>query len=268
MHIIVCIKQVPDTTEVSIDPQRGTLIREGVPSILNPFDTYAIEEGLLLKEKHGGRISVLSMGPAQAEEILKEAIAMGCDEGVLLSDPAFAGADTWATAYALAQAIRRMDPFDLILCGRQATDGDTGQVGPGIARQLGITQLTYVFSIREVGFQERSIRVERLLEEGREIVEAPLPALLTVLKGINRPRSPTFMGMRRARRAQVPMWSASDLVQGGAEAEYFGLEGSPTRVVKVFTPPQREGHAEIIEAVDMVQGAGVLAERLMAEKVI
>lgn len=193
---------------------------------------------------------------------------MGCDEGVLLSDPAFAGADTWATAYALAWAIRRMDPFDLILCGRQAIDGDTGQVGPGIARHLGITQLTYVFRIREIDFQQQRVCVERLLEEGREIVEAPLPALLTVLKDINQPRSPTFMGMRRARRARVPVCSASDLIQEGADGNCFGLEGSPTRVVKVFTPAQREGRAEIIEAADVGQEASVLVERLLAEKVI
>jgi electron transfer flavoprotein beta subunit len=268
MHAIVCVKQVPDTTEVKIDPQRGTLIREGVPSILNPFDTYAIEEGLLLKERFGGQVTAVSMGPPQAEEVLKETIAMGCDEGVLLSDPAFAGADTWATAYALAWAIRRMEPFDLILCGRQAIDGDTGQVGPGIARQLGITQLTYVFKIREIDFQGRRVCVERLLEEGREIVEAPLPVLLTVLKDINQPRAPTFMGMRRARRAQVPIWSASDLARQGADERYFGLEGSPTRVVRVFTPPQREGQVEFIDAGDTGQAAGVLLERLLAEKVI
>ena len=268
MHAIICVKQVPDTTEVRIDPQRGTLIREGVPSIINPFDTYAIEEGLLLRERFGGRVTALSMGPPQAEEVLKEAIAMGCDEGVLLSDPAFAGADTWATAYTLAWAIHRLEPFDLILCGRQAIDGDTGQVGPGIARHLGITQLTYVFKIRDIDFQRQRVRVERLLEEGREIVEAPLPALLTVLKDINQPRAPTFMGMRRARRAQIPVWSASDLAGEGADEKFFGLEGSPTRVVRVFTPPQREGRAEIIEAEDMGQAASALAERLLAEKVV
>ena len=268
MHIIVCVKQVPDTTEVRIDPQRGTLIREGVPSILNPFDTYAIEEGLLLREKFGGQVTVVSMGPPQAEEILKDAIAMGCDEGVLLSDLAFSGSDTWATAYALAWAIRRLSPFDLILCGRQAIDGDTGQVGPGIARQLDITQLTYVFKILKMDLEGGRVRVERLLEEGREIVEAPLPALLTVLKDINHPRVPTFMGMRRARRARIPIWAASELAAEGAEGGFFGLEGSPTRVVRVFTPPQREGQAELIEAVGVGQAASILAEKLLAEKVI
>lgn len=268
LRIIVCIKQVPDTTEVEIDPQRGTLIREGVPSIINPFDTYAIEEGLLLRERHGGEVTAISMGPPQAEEALKEAIAMGCDGAVLLSDPAFAGADTWATAYTLAWAIRRIGPFDLILCGRQAIDGDTGQVGPGIAQQLGIAQLTYVSKIRETDLQARRVCVERLLEEGREIVEAPLPALLTVLKDINLPRAPTFMGMRRARRARIPLWSACDLTEDGAEGRFFGLEGSPTRVIKVFNPPQREGQAEMIEAQEVSKAANVLVERLLAEKVI
>jgi electron transfer flavoprotein beta subunit len=268
MHIIVCIKQVPDTTEVRIDPQRGTLIREGVPSILNPFDTYAIEEGLLLRERIGGQVTALSMGPPQAEEVLKEAVAMGCDEGVLLTDPAFAGADTWATAYTLAWAIHRMEPFDLILCGRQAMDGDTGQVGPGIARQLDITQLTYVSKVIEVDAEGRRVRVERLLEEGREVVEAPLPALLTVLKDINLPRTPTFIGMRRALRAQIPLWSASDLAAEGADEEAFGLQGSPTRVIRVFTPPQREGQAEIIDTTDLGQAANMLVEKLLAAKAI
>jgi len=268
LRIIVCIKQVPDTTEVEIDPQRGTLIREGVPSIINPFDTYAIEEGLLLRERLGGEVTGISMGPPQAEEVLREAIAMGCDGAVLLSDPAFAGADTWATAYALARAIHRMGPFDLILCGRQAIDGDTGQVGPGIASQLDISQLTYVSKIREIDPERQRVCVERLLEQGREIVEGPLPALLTVLKDINLPRAPTFMGMRRARRAQVPVWSASDLIADGAEGRFFGLEGSPTRVIKVFNPPQREGQAEIIDAQEVSKAAGVLVQKLLADKVI
>ena len=158
MHAIVCIKQVPDTSEVKIDPERGTLIREGVPSIINPFDTYAIEEAVRLKERLGGKVTVISMGPPQAKEALKEALAMGCDEAILLSDRAFAGSDTWATAYTLSQAIRRLGAFDLILCGKQAIDGDTGQVGPGIARQLSINQLTYVFKIQELDLAGQRIR--------------------------------------------------------------------------------------------------------------
>lgn len=266
MHAIVCIKQVPDTTEVKIDPVRGTLIREGVPSILNPFDTYAIEEALRLKEQFGGKVTAISMGPPQAIEVLKEAVAMGCDDAILLSDRAFAGSDTWATAYTLSQAIRRLGEFDIILCGRQAIDGDTGQVGPGIARQLKINQLTYVCKIQHIDFEKREIRVERLLEEGREVVESRLPALLTVVKDINQPRYPTFKGIRRASRMEYPIWTAKDLE--GANPAFFGLDGSPTRVVRVFTPPPRSGQTEIIQGETVQEQAAKLVEKLLAEKII
>ncbi len=266
MHAIVCIKQVPDTTEVKIDPVRGTLIREGVPSILNPFDTYAIEEALRLKEQFGGKVTAISMGPPQAIEVLKEAVAMGCDDAILLSDRAFAGSDTWATAYTLSQAIRRLGEFDIILCGRQAIDGDTGQVGPGIARQLKINQLTYVCKIQHIDFEKKEIRVERLLEEGREVVESRLPALLTVVKDINQPRYPTFKGIRRASRMEYPIWTAKDLE--GANPAFFGLDGSPTRVVRVFTPPPRSGQTEIIQGETVQEQATKLVERLLAEKII
>lgn len=266
MHAIVCIKQVPDTTEVKIDPVRGTLIREGVPSILNPFDTYAIEEALRLKEQFGGKVTAISMGPPQAVEVLKEAVAMGCDEAILLSDRAFAGSDTWATAYTLSQAIRRLGDFDIILCGRQAIDGDTGQVGPGIARQLQINQLTYVCKIQHIDFEKREIRVERLLEEGREVVESRLPALITVVKDINQPRYPTFKGIRRASRMEYPIWTVKGLE--GANPAFFGLDGSPTRVVRVFTPPPRSGQTEIIQGETVQEQAAKLAEKLLAEKII
>jgi electron transfer flavoprotein beta subunit len=266
LNIIVCIKQVPDTTEVKINPETGTLIREGVPSIINPFDTYAIEEGLLLKEKFGGKVTVISMGPPQAIEALKESVAMGADEAVLLSDRAFAGADTWATAYALSRAIRKLGEFDIILCGKQAIDGDTGQVGPGIAGQLGISQLTYVFKIRELDPEAGTVLVERLLEEGREVVQAPLPALLTVVKDINQPRYPTFIGIRRATKMQIPVWTAADLPE--CDSGRCGLNGSPTQVVRVFAPPAREGKVELIEADDVNEAAAVLADKLLAEKII
>jgi len=269
MHAIVCIKQVPDTTEVRIDPERGTLIREGVPSIINPFDMYAIEEGILLKEAHGGKTTVLSMGPPQALEAIKEAVAMGCDDGVLISDRAFAGADTWATAYTLAQAIQKLDSYDVILCGRQAADGDTGQVGPGIATQLGISQLTYVFKVREIDLVGQTITVERLVEEGREVVTSPLPCLITVVKDINTPRYPSFMGIRRANRRDYPVWSAEDLCSDtGADQACFGLIGSPTKVVKVFTPAPREGECDIISAEDLRQAAAELVDRILAEKIV
>lgn len=266
MNIIVCIKQVPDTTEVKINPETGTLIREGVPSIINPFDTYAIEEGLRLKEQFGGKVTVISMGPPQAMEALKEAVAMGADEAILLSDKAFAGSDTWATAYTLSQAIKKLGDFDIILCGKQAIDGDTGQVGPGIARQLGISQLTYVFKIRKLDPETRTIVVERLLEEGREVVETRLPALLTVVKDINQPRYPTFLGIRRATRMQIPVWSAADLP--GTDSSKCGLKGSPTQVVRVFNPPKREGKVEMIQADNVDEAASILADKLLAEKVI
>ncbi len=267
MDIIVCIKQVPETTDVKINPETGTLIREGVAAIVNPFDEYAIEEGLRLREKFGGKVTVISMGPPQAEEALKQAIAMGADEAILLSDRAFAGADTLATSYTLSEAIKKIGHFDLIICGREAMDGATGQVGPGIASRLGISQLTYVFKIREVDLEKGTITVERLVEEGREVVTAPLPALLTVVKDINQPRYPTFMGIRRAARMKIPVWTAKDLE--GADPRNFGLDGSATKVIKVFTPPPREGEAEIIEADTVEEAAAILADRLMKkEKII
>ncbi len=266
MHAIVCIKSVPGTTEVRINPETNTLMRGEVESVINPFDTYAIEEALRLKEAHSGKVTVITMGPPQAEKELKEAMAMGCDEAVLLSAREFAGADTWATAYTLAQAIRKLGDYDLILCGKQAIDGDTGQVGPGIANQLGIPQLTYVFKIRSFDLAGRSIEVERLLEEGREITCTPLPALVTVVKDINQPRYPTFQGIRRARKATIPVWTPSDL--GNVEARYLGLDGSPTKVVRVFTPPKREGKVQMIAGAGVEEMAGVLSDRIIQEKVV
>jgi electron transfer flavoprotein beta subunit len=266
MHAIVCIKQVPDTTEVKINPETNTLIREGVASIINPFDTYAIEEALRLKEKLGGKVTVLTMGPDQAREALKEAVAMGADEAILLSDRAFAGSDTWATAYTLSQAIRRLGDFHVILCGKQAIDGDTGQVGPGIARQLGIPQLTYVSRLLEFDPAGGSVRVERLLEEGREVVTGTLPAVLTVVKDINQPRYATFMGIRRATRMEIPVWGPEDLSE--ADPAYLGLRGSPTQVVRIFHPPARAGAAELFAGASLVEAASQLAGRLLSDKVI
>jgi len=266
LNIIVCIKQVPDTTEVKINPETGTLIREGVPSIVNPFDMYAIEEGLRLKEQFGGKVTVISMGPPQAREALKEAVAMGADEAILLSDRAFAGSDTWATAYTLANAIQKLGTPDIILCGKQAIDGDTGQVGPGIARQLDISQLTYVFKIRKLDPEARTVVVERLLEEGREVVETSLPALLTVVKDINQPRYPTFLGIRRATKMEIPVWGAADLA--ATDPSKLGLKGSPTQVVRVFSPPKREGKADMIMADSVEAATAILADKLLAEKVI
>lgn len=236
MNIIVCIKQVPETTEVKINPATNTLIREGVKSIINPFDMYAIEEAIRLKEKYGGKATVLTMGPPQAEAVLREAIAMGIDEGILICDRAFAGSDTWATSYTLSSAIKKCGSFDLILCGKQASDGDTAQVGPGISTHLDIPQVTYVKKIEEVN--DGLMRVERMTEEGFEIIQAPLPCLLTVVKEINEPRLPSLKGLMRAKQAKIINWKAADL---DVVSSNLGLDGSPTRVVKIFTPAPRTG---------------------------
>ncbi len=236
MNIIVCIKQVPETTEVRINPETNTLIREGVKSIINPFDMYAIEEAVRLKEKFGGKATVISMGPPQADAALREALSLGIDEAILVCDRAFAGSDTWATSYTLAGAIKKIGGFDLIICGKQASDGDTAQVGPGISAHLDIPQVTYVKKIEEV--KEKSMRVERMMEEGFEIIETPLPALITVVKEINEPRLPSLKGMMRAKSAKINIWTQKEL---NLDPQGIGLCGSPTQVVKIFTPPQRTG---------------------------
>ena len=236
MHCVVCIKQVPNTADVKINPATNTLMREGVESIVNPFDMFAIEEALRIKARLGGKVTVLSMGPPQAESAVREAIAMGADEGVLLTDRAFAGSDTWATSYALAMGLRKLAPFDLVLCGKQASDGDTAQVGPGIATHLDLPQITYVRKIEEI--DDKHIVAERLLESGYEAVAAPLPCLITVVKEINEPRLPSLKGKMAAKKATVLKWSAADI---SAEPGRVGLEGSPTKVVRIFTPPPRAG---------------------------
>ena len=236
MNIIVCINQVPDTQDIRINPETNTLMREGVQSIVNPFDMYAIEEALRIKEKLGGKITVICMGPKQAEEAMREAVSMGVDEMVLMSDRAFAGSDTWATSYTLAKGIQKLGKFDLIICGKQAIDGDTAQVGPGIAATLDIPQVTYVKKTEEI--KENMARFERMTEEGFEVIETPLPCLITVVKEINIPRLPSLKGKIRAKQAPVITLTAKDI---DAEPEKLGLKGSPTVVKKVFTPPKRTG---------------------------
>jgi len=238
MRIIVCIKPVPDTeaiNRVRIDPQTGTLVREGIPSIINPFDENAVEEALRIKERRGGEVICLSMGPPQAKEALRKALALGVDEAILLSDPLFAGSDTLATSYTLSQGIRKIGKFDLILTGKQAIDGDTAQVGPGLAEWLGIPQLTFVRKI-EVG--EGKIKAERTLEDSYELVEVPLPCLITVTKEINTPRYPSLKGILRAKKKEIQVWTSKDLP---VEEDKLGLDGSPTRVIRVFTPPPPRG---------------------------
>ncbi|MBN3033074.1 MAG: electron transfer flavoprotein subunit beta/FixA family protein [Candidatus Saganbacteria bacterium] len=235
MDIIVCIKQVPDTTEVKINPETNTLVREGVPSIVNPFDENAVEAALQLKEKHGGKVTVITMGPPQAAEALKTTIAMGADEVFLVSDRAFAGSDTWATSYTLSQTIKKLGHYDLIICGKQAIDGDTAQVGPGIAEWLGLPQVTFAVKLEVNG---RTALVERLLEEVNEKIECPLPAVITVVKQMNEPRLPSLKGLMRAKKAEVKTMNAAQ-IEG--DPKNMGLNGSPTSVVRIFTPPAKGG---------------------------
>jgi electron transfer flavoprotein beta subunit len=231
MRIIVPIKQVPETSAVKMDEATGTMIREGVESIINPLDLYSIETALRLRERHGGEVVALSMGPPGAVKALREAVAMGCDSAALVSNRAFAGSDTWATGYALSAAIRKLGAFDLIVCGERATDGDTGQVGPGIAAFLDLPVASYIGRIDEV--TEKRVRARRLVEGGYEVLEVELPALLTVVKEIGEPRLPTLLGKRRARKLDIPTWGPDDL---GVDLDRIGLDGSLTRVVKIFHP--------------------------------
>ena len=231
MRILVAIKQVPETSKVKMDPETGTMKRAGLEAIINPLDLYALETALRIKDEHGASITVLTMGPPKAEKALREAIGMGCDDAVLLSDRRFGGADTWATAYTLTQAIRKLGQFDLILCGERATDGDTGQVGPSIAALLDINLATYVSKCKQM--EDGRFQVERLIEEGRQVLAVPAPALLTVIKEIGSPRLPTLNGMKRARKLNIPTWKPEDIE---ADPAHLGLSGSPTRVVKIASP--------------------------------
>lgn len=233
MRIVVPVKQVPETDAVRMDEQTGTMIREGVSAIVNPLDLFAIEAALQLREQRGGgdEVVAISMGPPKAAVALREAVAMGCDRAVLLSDKAFAGSDTWATSYTLAAAVRKLGEASLVVCGERATDGDTGQVGPGIAAFLDWPVVTYVGQIEELG--ESVIRVRRLVEDGYEQLEADLPAVLTVVKEVAAPRLPTLRGKQKARAMDLPTWGAEPL---NVQAEKLGLAGSPTRVVKIHRP--------------------------------
>lgn len=235
MNIIVCIKQVPDSTRVKVDPKTGTLIRAGVPSILNPYDHYALEKALAIKAKTGAKVTVLSMGPAQAVAVLRLALALGADEGVLLSSRAFAGSDTWATSYALAMAIRKIGSFDMILCGQMAIDGDTAQTGPGIAFHLGIPQITFCESVDSNG--SRAV-VKKLIEGGHQILEADLPVLITMTMPVDyAPKYPSFMAAHKAQDKKTVTWTEKEI---GADMHKLGLEGSPTRVSRIFPPAARQ----------------------------
>ncbi len=261
LNIIVCIKQVPETTEVEFDEETGTLKREGIAAVVNPFDEYAVEEGLRLREKYGGNVKVLSMGPPQAEAALRDTIALGCDEAWLATDRAFAGADTWATSYTLGLCIEKLAPYDLIICGLKTTDGDTGQVGPELAQQMGIPHVCYVNKI--LGVSGGKIKLTRFLDDGVETLEAPLPLVISVSKDINQPRLATLRGRLQARKAEIHRITSKDI---DVDPSDLGLDGSPTRVVKIFTPtPPATG--EVFEG-SPDELAGKIFEKLLECKVI
>lgn len=241
MNIIVCIKQVPGTTEVKINSETNTLVREGVDSIINPFDTYAVEEAVRLKERFGGKVIVLTMGPPQAEKALKESIEVGADDGVLVSDRAFAGSDTLATSYILSKAVEKIGQYDMIITGKQSMDGDTGQVGPGIAQRIGIPFIGYVSRIDDISGGK--MKAERMTDEGHEVIEGTVPCVISVSKEINVPRLPSLRGKMKAKSAQFTVYSAVDL---GVEEQRIGVAGSPTWVMQVFSP-KRERNSEMLE---------------------
>jgi len=262
MNIIVLIKQVPDTTDVKIDPQKGTLIREGIPSIINPDDVHAIEEALRLREQFGGETTAISMGPPQAIEEKIGAIAMGIDKGILLTDEAFAGADTWATSYTLGKCIEKIGIYDLILCGHQAIDGDTAQVGPQVAEFLNISQITYV---RNIQINDGKVIAERDIDEEYEKVESDMPVLMTLVKEINKPRYAQINRMLFAcgTNADLQHWNAGDI---GAMADKTGLKGSPTIVKQIFTP-KHERKSETISG-NKETIAKTLVEKLKGKNIL
>jgi electron transfer flavoprotein beta subunit len=241
MLVVACIKQVPDSTQVKVDPVTGTLIREGVPFITNPYDTHALEECLRLKDKYGFRVAVLSMGPPNTEVTLRKAVAQGADQAILMSDRSYGGADTLATSMTLAEAIRKLaqqEELALVLCGRQTIDGDTAQVGPGIATRLGLPQLTLVDHIEKVDLQSKKVTVSRKLENRHEIVEAPMPALITVLREINQPRYPTVPRKMMALETQIILWDNKVMK---LPENSVGLKGSATQVRRIFSPQRAKG---------------------------
>ena len=267
MEILVCVKQVPDTAEVKIDPEKHTVIRAGVPNIFNPFDQNALEAALQLKDSQGARVTLLSMGPPQAEDVLREGLAMGADDAYLLTDRKVGGSDTLATGYCLAQAVKKVaelqgiEQFDVVLCGKQAIDGDTAQVGPQIATELGIPQITYA---AEINVDGTTVRVKQQNEEGYIVTEAQFPVLITAVKELNEPRFPTIRGTMKAKKREIPHLSADDIK--GDETK-IGLKGSPTMVRKIFTPPQRT-QGLVIKEEDPNAAVSVLMEKLTAQKII
>ncbi len=262
MHIVVCIKQVPGSTEVKINPETNTLIREGVESIINPFDENALEAALVLKETVGAKVTVVSMGPPQVESALKEAMGRGADNVVLISGRGFAGADSLATSYALAEGIKSLpEKADIILFGKQAIDGDTAQVGPGVAELLDLPVITYV---RKLEVSGNTVKVERVFEDGFERMEAPMPVVLTVLKEMNVPRMASLKGKMRAKKEPVKVLTEKDI---NADPDRIGLKGSPTWVVKIFTPPKKTGGMKI-DGTHALEAAKTVLGKLKEQKII
>jgi electron transfer flavoprotein beta subunit len=265
MHIVVCTKHTPDSeAKMSVDGAGNVSWGES-PLIINPWDEYAVEEALKLRDQHGGKVTVISMGPEAALEALKHAVAMGCDEAIRLWDDACAGSDTLATSYVLAKAIQKMGDVDLVLFGKTAIDADTWQTAPAVARRLGYPALMYTIQIAALDPAARSITVERLLEEGRQVVAAPLPAVVGTTKGINEPRYTSFMGIRKAAKMEYPLWTLADL---DGEPGKVGASGSGVRWPTVFAPPPREGEAEIVKAETVEEAARMLVDKLLAAKAI
>jgi len=265
LNIVVCTKQVPDSAATLKVDDRSNVSWGDAPLVLNPWDEFTVEEALRLKEKHGGKVTVVAMGPDASREALKQAIAMGCDEAIQLWDAAFDGSDAPATALILAKAIEKIGGIDLAICGKQAIDGDTGLVPPALARRLGWPQLTYVAKIRELDPAAKSISVERLLEEGRQVVSSKLPAVVSVVKEINEPRYPSFLGIRKAAKMQPSVWSAADL---GLDPASVGRGAAAVHWTRIYAPPPRAGTVEIVGGDTPEDIAAKLADKLLAEKVI
>ena len=251
MHSVVCIKQVPDSAQIRVHPVTNTIMRQGVPAIVNPYDLFALEEALRLKDTLGGTVTVVSMGPPMAEAALRKCLSYGADDAILVSDRAFAGSDTLATSYALTATIRRIMvnmPVDLIFTGKQTIDGDTAQVGPGIAKRLNYQLLTYVSKIVDVNLEKKEIRVERRAEGGVQLLKTSMPCLITMLEGTNEMRFGDLDDLFRAARYPLKIWDRE--AAGIDDVEMIGLKGSPTVVNKVFAPKPRSERAEIIETQD------------------
>jgi electron transfer flavoprotein beta subunit len=268
VQVIACIKQVPDTTQVKIDPNTGTLIREGVPFIMNPFDTHALEESMRLKDKYGFRVTVISMGPPNTVVTLKKALAVGADETILLSDRVFGGADTLATSQVLAETIKQLnqqDPVAIVICGKQTIDGDTAQVGPGIASRLKYAQLTLVDQIQSVDVNTKKVIVRRKLEGRHEIVEAAMPVMITVVREINHPRYPTVPGRLAAETATVKVWDNKTLK---LDENLIGLKGSATQVRRIFSPERAKGEIIGDGLNKPVETADLLVDKLVGKDII